>query len=106
MREKRMMLGISLLLLVLTGVSFLFFPAEEPSMSRMLLESQEELLGTLEDTEEELLTKLLFAGEIPRSMILVFLLAGQVALFLYDKAYEYFLISMWSHVRERIFGKN
>ena len=63
MREKRMMLGISLLLLVLTGVSFLFFPAEEPSMSRMLLESQEELLGTLEDTEEELLTKLLFAGE-------------------------------------------
>lgn len=63
MREKRMMLGISLLLLVLTGVSFLFFPAEEPSMSRMLLESQEELLATLEDTEEELLTKLLFAGE-------------------------------------------
>lgn len=53
-----------------------------------------------------LFPKLLFAGEIPRSMILVFLLAGQVALFLYDKAYEYFLISMWSHVRERIFGKN
>lgn len=53
-----------------------------------------------------LFPKLLFAGEVPNSMMLVFLLAGQVALFLYDKAYEYFLISMWSSIRERIFGKN
>ena len=38
-------------------------------------------------------------------MMLVFLLGGQVALFLYDKAYEYFLVSMWSKMRERLFGK-
>ena len=38
-------------------------------------------------------------------MILVFLLGGQVALFLYDMAYEYFLVSIWSQVRDKIFGK-
>lgn len=52
-----------------------------------------------------LFPKLLFAGEIPKTMMLVFLLGGQVALFLYDKAYEYFLVSMWSKMRERLFGK-
>lgn len=52
-----------------------------------------------------LFPKLLFAGEIPKTMILVFLLGGQVALFLYDMAYEYFLVSMWSQVRDKIFGK-
>ena len=63
MREKRMTLGISLLLLVLTALSLLFFPAGEPAMSDRLLDGQEEWLRTLEPTEEDLLTKLLFAGE-------------------------------------------
>lgn len=52
-----------------------------------------------------LFPKLLFAGEIPDIMLLVLVIAGQIALFIYDKTYEYFLIRMWGQVRERIFGK-
>lgn len=63
MRERRTMLGISILLLVLTGICFLFFPVREASMSDRLLGGQEEWLNTLEPTEEELLPELLFAGE-------------------------------------------
>lgn len=49
--------------------------------------------------------KLLFAGEIPDTMLFVLIVAGQIALFIYDKAYEYFLIRMWGQVRVKIFGK-
>ena len=52
-----------------------------------------------------LFPKLLFAGEIPDTMLLVLVLVGQIALFIYDKTYEYFLIRMWGQVRARIFGK-
>ena len=52
-----------------------------------------------------LFPKLLFAGEIPDTMLLVLVIVGQIALFIYDKAYEYFLIRMWGQVRTRIFGK-
>lgn len=52
-----------------------------------------------------LFPKLLFAGEVPRGMLAVFLLGGQAALYLYDKAYEYVLIRMWGQVREKLFGK-
>lgn len=51
-----------------------------------------------------LFPKLLFAGDISSTMNLVFLLGGQVALFLFDKAYDYFLIQMWGQMRNRLFG--
>ena len=50
-----------------------------------------------------LFPKLLFAGEISGKLILVFLLGGQAALFLYDKAYEYFLVQMWGQIRDKLF---
>lgn len=52
-----------------------------------------------------LFPKLLFAGEIPDTMLLILVLVGQIALFVYDKAYEYFLIRMWGQIRVKIFGK-
>ncbi len=52
-----------------------------------------------------LFPKLLFAGEIPKTMLLVFVLGGQAALFVYDRAYDYFLIHLWGQVREKLFGK-
>lgn len=53
-----------------------------------------------------LMPKLFFAGEIPETMMLVFLLGGQAALFVYDKAYEYFLVRMWGQVRSKLFGNH
>ena len=50
-----------------------------------------------------LIPKLIFAGELSEKLILVFLLGGQAALFVYDKAYEYFLVQMWGQVREKLF---
>ena len=52
-----------------------------------------------------LFPKLLFAGEIPKTMLLVFVLGGQAALFVYDRAYDYFLIHLWGQVREKLFGR-
>ncbi len=52
-----------------------------------------------------LFPKLLFAGEIPDTMLFILVVAGQIVLFVYDKAYEYFLIRMWGQIRVRIFGK-
>ena len=52
-----------------------------------------------------LFPKLLFAGDISRTMILVFILGGQLALFLFDRAYDYFLIQMWGQMRNKLFGK-
>lgn len=48
---------------------------------------------------------LFFAGEIPHAMLLFFVLGGQAAWFLYDRAYEYFLVQMWEQVRGKIFGR-
>lgn len=50
--------------------------------------------------------KLLFAGEIPGEFLLLFAAAGQVAMCIYDKAYEYFLIRMWEKFRTKLFGTN
>ena len=52
-----------------------------------------------------LFPKLLFAGEISGKVMLFFLLGGQIALFLFDKAYEYFLIRMWGNWRGKLFGR-
>lgn len=49
-----------------------------------------------------LFPKLLFAGNIPDTMMLIFILGGQAALFIYDKAYEYFLIRVWGQVRNKL----
>ena len=48
---------------------------------------------------------LLFDGEISGRMLLVFWLGGQAALFVFDRAYEYFLIRMWGQIREKLFGR-
>ena len=48
--------------------------------------------------------KLLFAGKIPGKFLLLFAAAGQAAMYLYDKAYEYFLIHMWEKFRVKLFG--
>ena len=52
-----------------------------------------------------LFPKLLFAGEISGKVMLFFLLGGQIALFLFDKAYEYFLIRRWGNWRGKLFGR-
>ena len=36
--------------------------------------------------------------------LLLFAAAGQAAMYLYDKAYEYFLIHMWEKFRVKLFG--
>lgn len=45
--------------------------------------------------------KLFFAGKMAEKTKLVLIAGGQVALFIYDKAYEYFLVQIW----EKISGK-
>lgn len=52
-----------------------------------------------------LFPKLLFAGEIADTMMLVFLLGGQAALVVFDRTYEYFLIQMWGQLRDKLFGR-
>lgn len=44
--------------------------------------------------------KLLFAGEIHQAFIIAALVLGQAALFLYDKAYDYFQMHLWSKWRK------
>ena len=44
--------------------------------------------------------KLLFAGEIHRAFIIAALVLGQAALFVYDKAYNYFQIYVWTKWRK------
>ena len=52
-----------------------------------------------------LFPKLLFAGEVSGLLLLIFAAGGQVALFLFDRAYDYFLIRLWEQVREKLFGR-
>ena len=52
-----------------------------------------------------LFPKLLFAGKVSGILLLVFAAGGQVALFLFDQAYDYFLIRLWEQVREKLFGR-
>ncbi len=43
--------------------------------------------------------KLFFAGKIADKAKLILILGGQIALFIYDKAYEYFLVQIWEKFR-------
>lgn len=52
-----------------------------------------------------LFPKLLFAGEISGGLLLGFALGGQGALFLFDRAYDYFLVQLWEKIREKLFGR-
>ena len=66
MREKKAALGISLLLLLLTGAYFLLVPVEEPSMDAVFRKEGTWSLS-LVSTEEDLLPELCFEGEaLPR----------------------------------------
>lgn len=65
MRNRRTALGIGLLLLICGCLRFVFFPLKEPDMGTQALTGQEaeELMERRTETEEELLSGLLFAGE-------------------------------------------
>ena len=62
MREKKAALGISMLLLFLTGAFFLLVPVEEPSMDAVF-RAEGTWSVSLTSTEEELLPELYFEGE-------------------------------------------
>lgn len=49
--------------------------------------------------------KLFFAGKLSDKARLILILGGQAALFVYDKAYEYFLVQIWEKLRNKLFGK-
>lgn len=49
--------------------------------------------------------KLFFAGKLSDKARLILILGGQAALFIYDKAYEYFLVQIWEKLRNKLFGK-
>jgi hypothetical protein len=46
--------------------------------------------------------KLLFAGEIHKGILLAFIAGGQVVLFIFDRAYEYFQVQVWNKFRKRL----
>lgn len=48
------------------------------------------------------LPKLLFAGELNTGMILVLAFVGQLAILVFDRAYEYFQRAVWGKVRNRL----
>lgn len=49
-----------------------------------------------------LFQEMLFARRLPFLMVVVVLLAGQIGLFIYDRAYEYTQREMWSKLRGRL----
>lgn len=49
------------------------------------------------------LQELLFAKQLSALVLLIVLLAGQLGLFIYDRAYEFFQREMWGKVRGRFF---
>lgn len=46
--------------------------------------------------------ELLFGKEIPTVMLVVVILAGQIGLFVYDRAYEYFQGQVWNKMRGKV----
>ena len=48
------------------------------------------------------LPKLFYPGELNKSFLLVIILGGQVALFVYDLAYNYFQKHIWEKVRGKL----
>lgn len=49
--------------------------------------------------------KLFFAGKLSDKARLILILGGQAALFIYDRAYEYFFVQIWEKLRNKLFGK-
>lgn len=49
--------------------------------------------------------QLLFTKEIAKGMLIVLLLAGQIALFVFEVAYEYFQERIWGKMRVRLLEK-
>ncbi len=47
-------------------------------------------------------SKLLFAGEVHGGVMLAFIAGGQVVLFIFDRAYEYFQVQVWNKFRKRL----
>lgn len=47
--------------------------------------------------------KLLFGKEMSMNMLLIILAAGQIGLFIYDKAYEYVQGNIWNKMRGKLF---
>jgi hypothetical protein len=45
------------------------------------------------------LPKLIFQGEVNSGLLAVLLIAGQIALIIYDKAYHYFQSNIWGKIR-------
>lgn len=46
--------------------------------------------------------KLIYPGTISHKLLLVFVLGGQVALFIFDKAYTYFQSVLWGRIRMKL----
>ncbi|MEF9945425.1 MAG: hypothetical protein RR869_00155 [Lachnospiraceae bacterium] len=46
--------------------------------------------------------KLLFAGKLSTKMVVIMALGGQLVLFIYDKAYEYFQGDIWGMFRKKL----
>ena len=46
--------------------------------------------------------KLIFTGELNEVLYLVFILGGQVVLFIYDKAYHHFFTKHWTKLRRQM----
>ncbi len=49
------------------------------------------------------LQKLLFVREIPMNMLFIVIAAGQIGLFIYDRAYEYVQGNIWNKMRGKLF---
>jgi len=47
------------------------------------------------------LPKLIYQGKLSTSLLIALLIGGQIVLFVYDKAYNYFQKSIWGKVRGR-----
>lgn len=50
------------------------------------------------------LPKLIMVDSLPTELMLIFLVAGQVALLVYDMAYRYFQASVWGKLRAKLVG--
>lgn len=49
--------------------------------------------------------KLFFAGKMAKKAKLILIIGGQIALFIYDKAYEYFLTQIWEKLSDKLLRK-
>ncbi len=49
-----------------------------------------------------LLPRLVYSGSINKGLLVVVVLAGQIVLFIYDRAYDYFQKNIWGKARVRL----